>query len=245
MSKADRDVQHCRLSMSKRFCNSKVAPVALVGWLLVGCGGAPVSPTGDGAVPGADGGTVADMTSASPPNGDDGTPTRQACVSKYGTGLTAAHGRLDGYLVSIVAPTNESKCNADNSHVHLQVLMNNAIYDVAVDTGSSGDDIYYLAKDMAPPGGAWAEGWHTSDALNYSSLGLKSTDFTDASPTDAPGIVEMQLATTNHISVFGTGYNTNGMHLIHYESGKDGALVLEPQAATSHVLFFRFAGDNF
>jgi len=51
----------------------------------------------------------------------------------------------------------------------------------------------------------------------------------------------------NHISVYGTGYNANGMHLIHYENGSstDGAVVAQPLATTSNLLLFHFASDNF
>ncbi len=177
--------------------------------------------------------------------GGDGTPTRQQCTGNFGSGLSTAHGRLDGYLVSIVAPGGSKTCNGDSSHVHLQVMMSGAIYDVAVDTGSSGDDIYYLATNMTIPDGTWSEGWHTSDSLSYKSLGISSTQLTQLSPSVAATTVENELATANHISVFGTGYNANGMHLIHYDNGKDGAIVVEPQSESSRVLFFRFSEDSF
>jgi len=60
--------------------------------------------------------------------------------------------------------------------------------------------------------------------------------------------VESLLATTSKISIFCTGYSTdNGCHDVHYEngSGKDGAIVLDPTAAMSPVLFFRFTTDSF
>lgn len=177
--------------------------------------------------------------------GDDGPPTRQQCTGNFGTALTTAHGRLDGYLVSIVAPGGSKTCNGDSSHVHLQVMMNSAIYDVAVDTGSSGDDIYYLATNMTIPDGTWSEGWHPTDALSYKSLGIKSTQLTQLSPATAATTVENDLATANHISVFGTGYNANGMHLIHYDNGKDGAIVIDPQSSASRILLFRFSEDSF
>lgn len=180
-------------------------------------------------------------------DGGDGTPTRQQCTNKWGTALSATHGRLDGYLVSIVAPGATQRCNDDDSHVHLQVMMEGSIYDVAVDTGATGDEIYYLAKDFPLAGGAWSEGWHTSDALSYASLGVKSADLTELDPTTAATTVENALASVNHISVYGTGYNSHGMHLIHYQSGsgQDGALVLEPESETPRFLFFRFASDKF
>jgi hypothetical protein len=205
------------------------------------CGGGSAGGGGSGGGGTAGGGGGGGGTTG----GDDGTPTRQQCTGKFGSGLTATHGRLDGYLVSIVAPGGSKSCNGDSSHVHLQVMMKGAIYDVAVDTGSSGDDIYYLAKNLTIPDGSWSEGWHSGDALSYQSLGVKSTAFAKLSPSVAPTTVENELATANHISVFGTGYNANGMHLIHYDNGKDGAIVVEPQAATSRLLLFHFAEDTF
>src|SRR5690349_9508322 len=47
----------------------------------------------------------------------DGTPTRIACTNNFGSALTAVHGRLDGRLVSIVAPGAHG-CNGDTGHVH-------------------------------------------------------------------------------------------------------------------------------
>src|SRR5215831_18533401 len=97
---------------------------------------------------------------------DDGTPTRVPCTSTFGTALsnTPTFGRLDGFLVAIVQPGGGG-CNADSSHVHLQVRMNGAVYDVAIDVtdGQTGvDDVHSATRDIALPGHlAWAEGWHT------------------------------------------------------------------------------------
>src|SRR5258706_669036 len=88
---------------------------------------------------------------------DDGTPTRLACTSTFGTALTASptYGRLDGFLVAIVPPGNGSACNADSTHVHLQVRMTGAVYDVAVDVsnGQTGiDDVHSATFDRAGSG---------------------------------------------------------------------------------------------
>lgn len=233
--------------------------LATLGLALSACGGgggarvdgtlsdASSSSATDGAVrtnfdsDAASGGAV-DAASAS---GADGTPTRQQCTSNWGTALSAKHGRLDGYLVSIVPPSSTIGCNDDSSHVHLQVMMQGAIYDVAVDIGKTGDNIFYVSKDLPLANGAWTEGWHTTDGLSYTSLGIGSAAFTRLSPAAASSTVEQALATVNHISVYGTGYSANGMHLIHYQSGNDGALVLEPQSATPRFLLFRFSSDTF
>jgi len=65
---------------------------------LVGCSHAPMGDdTGDAPAPG-DGTSIV----------DDGTPTRQTCTSNFGDALSAqaTYGRLDGYLVAIVPPSN-------------------------------------------------------------------------------------------------------------------------------------------
>src|SRR5258706_15574097 len=114
-------------------------------------------------------------------HGDDGTPTRQACTSAFGSGLTATptFGRLDGFLVAIVPPGGGG-CNADQSHVHLQVKMNGAIYDVAIDVtdGQTGvDDVHTTTRDAAMPVDLpWAEGWHTALLADYVAMGVHSTD---------------------------------------------------------------------
>ena len=99
---------------------------------------------------------------------------------------------------------------------------------------------------MALPDGAWSEGWHGSDALSYRSLGLTASQFAAQDPSTLAQHLEAELASVNHISVFGTGYSSkNGCHDIHYYNGNDGALVLEPLSPTPHVLFFRFATQSF
>src|SRR5215813_3862715 len=91
----------------------------------------------------------------------DGPPTRQACTGSFGNALTTVHGRLDGYLVSIVPPGGPAGCNADSQHLHLQVKMNGKIYDVAItayDSASSG--MFVTDRNLAIPDAAWSEGWH-------------------------------------------------------------------------------------
>jgi hypothetical protein len=176
-------------------------------------------------------------------------PTRNPCTSNFGNQMSGTHGRLDGFLVSIVPPSNGSGCNRDNTHVHLQVEMNSEVYDVAVDIGTStSDEIYFLEKSMSTPGGTWAQGWHPGENLAYPSLGVTSTQFNGATPSAAATNVENLLANVNEISVFGTGYSEkSGMHDIHYENGKstDGAIVLNPTSSTSQLLLFRFDNDKF
>ena len=161
-----------------------------------------------------------------------------------GTLVNTTHGRLDGTLVYVLPVDGSSACNGDSAHVHLQIEVSGNVYDVAVDIGKSGDEVGWYEKTMSVPGGAWSEGWHGADDLGYSSLGLSSSEFTTLDPSDMGSQIETLLASTSQISIFCTGYTPqdDGCHDVHYQDGtsQDGAIVLDPMAATSPVLFFRF-----
>jgi hypothetical protein len=173
----------------------------------------------------------------------DGTPTRQMCTSNFGTGLTGtSFGRLDGFLVSLV-PDNTMTCNGDASHLHLQILMNTRIYDIAVNL-----DAAEIETSHALLGGAWAEGWHNStQTLDYvNDLGLHSPQFTMVTRAATRARLETLLSTTNHISVFSTRYSGSGAHLIHRNRNQtDGALVLSPLSSNPQFVAFRFSNQSF
>jgi hypothetical protein len=182
----------------------------------------------------------------------DGTPMyASSCTplsNQTGTAIDTSHGRLDGYLSYVIPIGGPHECNGDESHVHLQIRTDGSIYDVAVDTGRFMGDVLFYEADMTIPDGAWAEGWHGTDALTYTSLGVHSTQFAPQDPTTLGEKLQTELAGVNHISVFGTGYSQeNGCHDVHFESGngRDGAIVLEPLSPTPHWLFFRFSTDTF
>jgi hypothetical protein len=159
------------------------------------------------------------------------------------------HGRLDGTLVYVLPVDGSSSCNGDSSHVHLQIEVAGNVYDVAVDVGKSGDEVGWYQQTMSVPGGGWSEGWHGSDDLGYSSLGLTSSQFATLDPSSMASEIETLLADTSQISIFCTGYTPgdNGCHDVHYQDGKsqDGAIVLDPMASTSPVVFFRFTDETF
>jgi hypothetical protein len=186
-----------------------------------------------------DAGTATEADAA--PAFDDGTPTRVACVSALGSGLSPAHGRLDGTLVSIVG-ANDRGCPNDPSHLHLQVKMNSAIYDIAINLdGLEGE------TDAHMPGIPYAEGWHPMDLDYIGDLGLHSTAITLTTPGAIRDRVATALAKANHISIFGTGYpGSDGAHIVHYKgAGLDGAIVVNPSAPQAHVIAFRFDNDTF
>jgi hypothetical protein len=240
--------------------------LALGSALLVACGGgtgASHSPAHDAGAGEADAPSTSEDASldarvdspleASEASGPpDGKPTYTSVCTplsrETGTAIDTSHGRLDGYLLFVVPIGGSGACNGDDSHVHLQIQMDGSIYDVAVDTGRFTGDVLLYETNMPIPDGAWSEGWHGSDALTYTALGIHSTEFTPEAPAALGTKLQAELAGVNHISVFGTGYaQGNGCHDVHYEdgNGNDGALVLEPLSPTPHVLFFRFSTDTF
>jgi hypothetical protein len=191
----------------------------------------------------------------------DGTPSRQQCISsKFGKLPAAAidsngeyrYGRLDGILIAIVPPSSKNSCKADDSHVHLQVLMSGSVLDIAVnvdDEGSTaGTGIYYATADAVVPGGVWKEGFNTYDRLDYvKHLGLHSASFQKYTTAQLKTKVIAELENANHISIFMTPYSDGtGGHLVHYNGpGYDGAVVVRPLNAIPHVLAFRFSDKTF
>jgi len=176
----------------------------------------------------------------------DGTPVRQPCTSQFGNALSNnVYGRLDGTLVAIVQPGG-GPCNADSDHLHLQIKMNNAIYDVAVNVGSTGgvDDVHTTTREKELP--VWSEGWHPGVLEDYVSLGLHSTDMTLETRNQLAAEVTAELASVNHISVFGTAYGPDGAHLIHRNGqGHDGLIVTNPLSTPAHVRMFSFTDQAF
>ncbi len=226
-----------------------VAPVA--------CGDGSKLSTPTGAVPPNPDGTTDPETGAADSDGgdtdaaagddgasptfDDGTPTRTECSSALGMGLSPDHGRLDGTLVSIV-PEKGAHCPSDPDHLHLQIRMRGANYDIAVNLDGFEGEI-----DAPLPGIPFAEGWHPMDMDYARDLGLHSDALTVTTPAMIRARVENQLVNANHISIFGTGYpGSDGAHLIHRKAtSHDGAIVINPLAAKAHVIAFRFATDTF
>jgi hypothetical protein len=225
---------------------------------IVGCGsshaavdaGVFMVPLGDGGGT-RDSGSAEAEAAASETGGAD-AQRNASCAplnQETGTLVNTTHGRLDGTLVYVIPPGGPHSCNGDDSHVHMQISVSGLIYDVAVDIGSaSGGDVGYDELTLALPGGAWSEGWHGSDTLAYPALGLHTASFTTLDPTDMATKVESWLATVSQVSVFCTGYSQgDGCHDVHYKdgSGEDGAIVLDPLAATPSILFFRFTDQSF
>jgi hypothetical protein len=177
----------------------------------------------------------------------DGPPTRLPCTNQLGTAMSQEFGRLDGILVAIVPPGN-GNCNADSSHIHLQVRTNGAVYDISVNVGAGAmQDVHSTTRDMKMPGPAWDEGWHPAIGNDYVALGIRSTDLPLLTAAQLTSDLMTELATANHISVFTIGYGPDGGHLVHRNgSGRDGLLITKPLASSSaRVRMFSFTGQTF
>jgi hypothetical protein len=203
----------------------------------------------DSAVSSLESGADAADTSAAV---TDGPPDRTASCTplsaQTGTAINTTFGRLDGTLAFVIPKDGSKSCNGDDSHIHLQVRVNGDIYDVAVDIGTTPGDVLLYTESLPLPGGAWAEGWHGTDTLTYTSLGLHAPQFTGQDPSTLSANLVTELAQVNHVSIFGTGYTTdNGCHDVHYHGGggQDGALFLDPLSPKAEGLFFRFSTDSF
>ena len=158
---------------------------------------------------------------------------------------------MDGYLVAIVPPGSTSGCNDDSSHVHLQIEMNGAIYDIAIDATNSSthtDDVHTGTLDIPMPSGpAWAEGFHTGVTIDYpTTLGVHSSALPLNSKAQIVSAITTDLASVNHISIYTTTYGSDGAHLVHRDGGgHDGVVVSEPLSATSHLRLFSFSDQSF
>jgi len=168
----------------------------------------------------------------------DGTPVRLTCTDTFGDALTTSYGRMDGILVSIV-DLNGSGCRSDDDHLHLQIKIDGSVYDVALNVAS---DTLTTTREAVVDPVAWSEGWHPFDGFDYTAVGVHSDDIaTSVSVTD----LKADLATVNHITIYGTGFDGTGAHLIHRNNGFDGAIVTHPLSAVPHVRMFRFTNQTF
>lgn len=230
---------------------------SLAALFLIGCSAAPASDNSSGPDAGsvaphgdAGGGGASDASSGGSGSGTgDGSAQRLTCTSSFGKGMSETFGRLDGLLVALVQPGTTS-CSGDSDHMHLQIQMSGSTYDIAVDvdsTSGGSSDASFLSLGAPLLGGAWSEGWHTSTQLDYvSNLDVHSTQFATESKAQMTALLNTDLATVNHVSIFTTGYGDDGGHLVHREgSDQDGAIVIEPLSDSPEYLLIRFPEQSF
>jgi hypothetical protein len=178
----------------------------------------------------------------------------EACASTFGQALTNAFGRLDGTVVAVVQPGDPRCAQPNSTHLVLQVSMNGDVYRMVVNVSpDSGDPMIRMRTlDMPMPPPAFAEGWQTGILLDYpGSLGVHSTDaeWSPLSIGDATAMISDAITLGTPISVYATSSGppkADSAHLVHREGGnQDGAIVIDPTAATSHWLLFHFSDQTF
>ncbi|MEO8840021.1 MAG: hypothetical protein ABI704_00530 [Kofleriaceae bacterium] len=218
----------------------------LVTCLLAACGQSnATSDASNGVAVDAGMSTPTDAPSLIPDGvvGVDGAPMRRPCTSTLGTALSATYGRLDGYLVAIV-PAGSGTCNGDADHIHLQILVHNAVYDVAVNVGATTHDVHTTTRDLSFP--VWTEGWHPGAQEDYVTLGVHATDLPLETASQIANDLDADFATANHISIFATGYGPDGTHLVHRNgSSHDGLIVTQPLSSVAHTRMFSFTNQSF
>lgn len=223
--------------------------------LLIGCRGPLATPV-DGATGGpgdaaGDSRTTDGPGDASGGGGLDGTAMRRPCTETFGSALSSAYGRMDGYLVAIVPPgPSSAPCRADLGHVHLQVLVNGAVYDVAVNIGTDDatNDVHTTTIEHALLGPAWSEGWHTGIPVDYVALGVHASAMPLRTETENVNALMTELASANHVSIYATAYTpvASGAHLVHRNSGStDGLVVTQPLSPLAHARLFSFSNQTF
>jgi len=167
--------------------------------------------------------------------------TSLTCAATFGDKLTNAFGRIDGTVLAVVAPDNQTCAQPNSTHVTVQVTMNGAAYRLVTNI-----DVLTAELDAPLAGPAWSEGWHTDAPLDYATtLHVASTAFTQ---TDVTARVTAALVPGARISVFSTstgGTKADSAHLVHRNlANADGAIVVTPDT-TPHYLLFRFSNQAF
>jgi hypothetical protein len=127
-----------------------------------------------------------------------------------------------------VNPYTTASCRGDDNHIHLQVKVNGGIEDIAVNAASTtgNPNVDFRTVSAVLRGGAWSEGWHPRQTLDDpGNLGVSSTSFTEETLTQLTASVDNLIAHANHVSIFATGFDATGGHLIHRQgSSHDGAI---------------------
>ncbi len=172
------------------------------------------------------------------------------CADAFGESLTNAFGRIDGTVLAVVPPGDETCADPNATHLVLQVTLSGVAYrmvlDVLSDVGNP--DVFFFEEDAPLAAGPWAEGWHPGVSFDYVlTLGLHSTVFTEMTETPLVAKVTSEIVLGTHVSVFATSAGEpDSAHLIHRNlTNQDGAIVLDPESASPHYLLFRFAEDTF
>jgi hypothetical protein len=195
-----------------------------------------------------------DATSDSPVSdaGTDG-PDLGKCVGTFGSALATGFGRIDGTLVAIVRPQDQSCPMPNSDHIILEVQMNGAVYRMVANVHSdvTGIDqrVQMVSKNHALPAPQWAEGQHLGITFDYvNDVGAHAADFMPLDQDPLVSAITSSLKIGDQISVYATTGSgvTNSTHLIHRNGvSQDGAIVIAPTSSSPKMLLFHFSDQSF
>ncbi|MGE3458530.1 MAG: hypothetical protein AB7O24_25655 [Kofleriaceae bacterium] len=179
----------------------------------------------------------------------DATDKAAPCVATFGQDLTDGFGRLDGTVVAVLAPGNQTCPRPNSTHLIIEVAASGQVYRMVVSTKStSGHPVMALAeRDAALAGPAWQDGWHTGIPFDYvTTLGLHREDFTATPQAELASAITSRLELGARVSVFGTVEGQpDSAHLIHRNAAEaDGAIVINPDTSP-HYMLLRFDNQLF
>jgi hypothetical protein len=221
--------------------------------LVVGCSSKTASPAVVDAAPeetsviDAPSEATSDAVSDAPSN----TNPAAGCATTFGSALTDAFGKLDGFVTAIVRH-EDTECAEGTSanHLVLQVKSLGAVYRMVVNIESDrGTDLDVRFADVVHPGlSPWLEGWHAPAGLDYVSMLMVHADatFTITKRDDLVAKLIAAIPIGSKVSVYATSGGGSSAHLVHRnKTNEDGAIVVDPEGASPHWLLFHFADQTF
>jgi hypothetical protein len=183
----------------------------------------------------------------------EATDKSASCASTFGSALTNAFGRLDGTIVAVVPPNDQSCAMPNSTHLVIQVMMGGAVYRMVVDVLSDqgNPDVFENEIDAPLVGDPWSDGWHDTASLDYvTTLARTSTSFVEMNQATVVDRITNQLNLDAHVSVFATSAGEpSSAHLVHRNlTNQDGAIVINPDASgnsSPHWILIRFDEQSF
>jgi hypothetical protein len=172
------------------------------------------------------------------------------CAATFGSGLTAGFGRVDGTVLAVVPPDDQSCAAPNSTHLVVQLTVNGDAYRLVVDVLSNqgSPDVWFAEHDAPLAAPAFAEGWHVPASLDYvTTLGMRSTDFAEMTEDALVAKITSELELGAHVSIYATAGTTepDSAHLVHRNAtNADGAIVIAPDTAP-HYLMMRFDEQTF
>jgi len=163
-------------------------------------------------------------------------------LTKRRTAIDTAHGRLDGTLIQVVPVGDHARATATTATSTCRSKWQVSSMMSPSTSAAPLRRRWLHESTLQMPGGPWSQGCTAATASP-----IRHSDCTP--PTLRRWIhqtwpTRSSLASNvTQVSVFCTGYSQeDGCHDVHYKdgAGDDGAIVLNPTAASSSTIFLRF-----